>query len=371
MDFWPWQDSSDTRTLINLASTCRSLCRSVLPFAYHHIHTTEWSPAQASHLLRILSLVPRLGSFVGCLTIQAKLVPQDLGDDVLRVAVRRKMIRPGEPIGYYCTPVETPRGRGRYNYTPRPRYEAAEDKLPDHCQALHDLLVDVLLSTMPNIRHLSLDISSTAKHGNYLPGTFRLHHLRYLHIYCSTGAGDFEARGCDLLNLESLFEKAPNIVSLEIQLGGTCKWTVSPHLTFKNLRSLKLINSLIPRAGLKRITQKCPQLEEFILVHADEANQTLKALPDALFPCRETLRYLEVYWKPWGSRQPLSSIGSLHKLTNLKMLVLGGESLRVEYDEDGKPTEASLIKLLPSSINSVWIEGQHLDLYAPMLALTE
>ncbi|KAF4501240.1 hypothetical protein FAGAP_2537 [Fusarium agapanthi] len=146
-----------------------------------------------------------------------------------------------------------------------------------------------------------------------------------------------------------------------------------------NVKCFKLIDTFVSPRSLKKILDSCSQLESFMLIAkksyclkfrvGDIAPQTL---PQFLSVRQETLRYVELYWRPRPINDNVMDIvGSFKGLATLETLILGGPGFRFEKAENKKTFKACLVNLLPQSSRSVTIDSESMSLHEPVYALAE
>ncbi|KAF5011816.1 hypothetical protein FDECE_2106 [Fusarium decemcellulare] len=342
----------DTRALVNLGKTCRTLYQIALPLMYRDFYNAEWENYNILGFLRIINLRPNLAALVHELGMIVEGMFVKTEKDwrfILQEADRR-----GIPLPHDWDPLLSEEDFGykeQYNLSV-------------------GILADLFFSTTMHIRNISLELNANTKYGIFMPPLARLLSLRELRV-CS----DIEKDETDLESMSEFLKRAPNLESLEIY---GCDLTGSS-LTVGNVRHLKLNSILFGRQGLCYIVKACPRLESFCLQMYEEwendVPQSLapSPIPEALLPCKNTLWHIEIKLTGWCELDA-EVITSFKEFTALENLLLSGNCLfRSNYSEqDFKSTRQApvpLVDLLPASIKTFGINGQFPHLYEHMLIL--
>lgn len=361
---------ADTEALASLSRTCRQLHDVAMPYLYHCF---AFKPEQ--HLLgfvRTISQRPDLGTLVRHVQLFAKI--PDHREHLAFIhhqAVRRGMLLPDD----WMLPTEDEDD------------DDYDDVLGDEYQ--YDLgggvLVDLLLNIAVHLEQLAVELFNEQQFGRSLPPSMSLPSLRAVSLlWYDEGTG---SAGLELGAVAGLFEKAPKLERLEV----SCCYSVPPGLALGNLTRLQLNDTILSTADLRRLATACPSLTAFTfcadvsdeLVYVDTEEFIPRDLPEGLLPCSDTLQHLEIDVSKWVACQGFERehvITSLTEFTALKNLILDGVCLGYgEEDEaDGPETEDqsrtdinALVDLLPASIESVTISGNHPSLYNPILELAQ
>ncbi|KAF5010264.1 hypothetical protein FDECE_3582 [Fusarium decemcellulare] len=237
------------------------------------------------------------------------------------------------------------------------------------------LLVDLCLSLVPNVETLDLVVWPRSEYGKFMPPSTNLA-LKECRLA-------WDSDGAEILRLgefATFFERTPHLESLEIEM---CYYAARG-LALGNLKRLKLKDSVIKLNDLRNLATGCSKLETFIF-HNNlsyeqapiEAEHFLpKNIPLGLGPCKDTLRHLEIQcnWEPFASLSPGHFVTSLKEFTTLETLILDVDCLCFGSTDDWEQStdtvpKSLIIKLLPSSIKTVVIDGDRTSLYEPILAL--
>lgn len=233
----------------------------------------------------------------------------------------------------------------------------------------------MVLRRVPQIQilHIRLNLEHEIK----VPRRTTLESLRYLHIERADNESQHKTHSSQIYEL---LRQAPNIDTLVIQVT-RLSWSFGSG-GLENVKCLKLVDTLVKPELLEKILESCPQLESFGFIFLGKMRDwsklrrneitTLRKLPHVLSLRQETLRYVELYWKPdipWT--RGMEIVGCFKGLTSLETLILGGPGFRFEKAKNHEPFETCLVDLLPQSIRSVAIDSGSMNLHKPILALGE
>lgn len=365
----------NTHALIYLSQTCRRFHQIVKPFIYHDFVTEPWRLCQIRDFLRTVCRNPDLATLIRRLAIHKDVFSP--GDHWLLIkdeATRRGISRARE----WDPPINDDT-----LHTGAERYS---------CLFSAEILIALLLSTFINVEYLYLETRTGARNGRLIPPWTNRPSLKVLHL--ATGTSGIEPLDFELL--ESLFERAPNLESLQVSIGfGPCPWLpmgarASPLLLAGNLRWLKFKDTIPLLEDLQDLATACPKLETFVFHTSirDDGRGNMfrpRLLAQGLLPCKNTLRHIEIEcsWEPIVRRSLDPFIDSLKEFTSLECLVLSGtcasftdftQWVRSESDEEHtKPScdAYCLIKLLPASIRTVVLDKVCHNLVKPILALAQ
>ncbi|KAH8898851.1 hypothetical protein GQ53DRAFT_878054 [Thozetella sp. PMI_491] len=195
--------------------------------------------------------------------------------------------------------------------------------------------------------------------------------LRHLHL----GYYDTEG-GFDLGLARELFQAAPNLESLEIEM---CL-LVPPGLSLSKVKRLRFARSFLEGRHIENIFLACPQLEQFaydtggaaLSQYAESREFTMKTLKQVLMTRKNTLRHLDLFVDKESSYDPLedgndedsSRLGSFEDFPVLETLVAQPEYLhkKPDWDRIFRNTEG-LVSLLPRSLKSLTLVPGHGRLY--------
>ncbi|KAF5607297.1 hypothetical protein FPANT_914 [Fusarium pseudoanthophilum] len=246
------------------------------------------------------------------------------------------------------------------------------NQLPDSIKPRFDFF-NMVLRHVPQIQILRLRLN--LDHEIKVPTT--LESLRYLHIERAHEEADDSPPS---LHIYDVLRQAPKIHTLVIQVT-RFSWSFGSG-ELENVKSLKLVNTVVMPEFLEKILESCPQLESFAFIFFKKMRDWLdlgvsditmpRTLPHVLSLRQETLRYVELYWEPyipWRSQAGI--VGCFKGLTNLETLILGGPGFFFEEDENYKPFKTCLVDLLPQSIRRVAIDSEMLSLHEPIFELGE
>ena len=363
---------TDTHALINLSQSCRILHEIATPFVYHEFAASRWHSYEVIDFLRSISLRPELAALIHRLTIdQDPFTPGDHWFFIEREVRKRGIVLPCEwrPL------------------TDEDDEEEEDDFLndPEQYRLSNGIFVHLFLSVASNIKELHLQAYPGTDYGEFLPPLTKLSSLRRLHLDWKYDKYDLDESDWmfGLWNFSDLFQRAPNLESLEVK---SC-FSSCIGLALGNLRCLKLKDSNFELKLLQALAVECSKLETFIFhssLSIDDIPNKLTALcprevPQGLLPCKRTLRHLEIQW---GSIlvddfQPDDVITSLKDFTALETLIIDGTCL-FYYDDDDEDFETledtsliSFVSLLPASIETVVVDGHHPGLYKSILAFAQ
>ncbi|KAG9506245.1 hypothetical protein J7337_003226 [Fusarium musae] len=248
------------------------------------------------------------------------------------------------------------------------------NQLPDSIKSRFNFFNMVLRHvTQIQILHIRLNLEHEIK----VHRRTTLESLRYLHIERAHEESDEFPPS---LHIYDVLRQAPKIHTLVIQIT-RLSWSLGSG-ELENVKSLKLVNTVVKPEFLEKILESCPQLESFVFIFSKKMCDwlhlgvsditTLRTLPHVLSLRQETLRYVELYWEPytvWTSRAGI--VGCFKGLTNLETLILGGAGFRFEEAENYKPFKTCLVDLLPQSIRRVAIDSETMSLHEPISVLGE
>jgi hypothetical protein len=226
------------------------------------------------------------------------------------------------------------------------------NQLPDIIKPRFNIF-NVVLRHVPQIQILHIRLN--LKHEIKIPRRTTLESLRYLHIErAHEESDDFPPS----LHIYDVLRQAPKIHTLVIQVT-RLSWSFGSG-ELENVKSLKLVNTVVKPELLEKILESCPQLESFVFIFFREMHNWLNlgvsdittpiTLPHVLSLRQETPRYVELYWEPytvWRSKTGI--VGCFKGLTNLETLILGGPWFRFRFEEaeNYKPFKTCLVDLLP------------------------
>ncbi|KAF5027549.1 hypothetical protein F66182_343 [Fusarium sp. NRRL 66182] len=364
------QDPVETRALINLARTCQALYHIVTQFAYHDLHVGSCRTPRLIKFAQSSLARPVLRQHVRRLYIEANVFPP--GPNWLHIEQwtrRLGMCRDHPHLHFWDPPID----KEEFDFDDVGSFDGSDDddsaEYPKRLQESHAVLVDVFLTLFSNVSRLALDLTPGAIHGDFLPALTTLDSLRHLTLCAYTQVheltGPYNMRG-----LEHLLKKAANLDTLEIKAP-----VISAHpLSLGNLKSLKLFDSLLSLEDLKNLCRQCLRLEVFTYTYSIAPSIydigkdfRLEELPQTLVSLKGTLRCLAVFWQPKTPFSVDHYISSFKDFTALTALVLGGKSLHLCES----PMDSSLVRLLPPSIETVTLDGQHLGVYEPIFTLAK
>ncbi|KAF4949756.1 hypothetical protein FSARC_13403 [Fusarium sarcochroum] len=381
----------DTMSFVNLAKTCRGLYPHAIQFAYHDLETEYWPLSKVVEFLKSLHSSPNLGKLVRCLNIEFHKYPQGSGWLFIQEQMKRLGMYEEWPLLAYWKPLLTKIARDLDEHGNINMWDMENMEKDDSVKRLkrselpwqpEQILVDVFVNMLPNIERLEFDVTPGAVHGLFISVSAKLESLRHLRIRKFNNTYEDERGPYDLFGLKNLLEKAANLESLEIDFSQNTRFLSVRPLYLKNLRSLKIQDACFNLADLENLTKQCTRLEVFTYIYdctawpeASGKDFKLNRLPQTLTSCRDTLQHVGIHWSPNTDDETRDDyndhIGSFKDFPNLKTIVLGGQSLLLADVTKETPLETSLVSLLPASIEAVTLEGQHLHLYEPTLALAK
>ncbi|KAK7414940.1 hypothetical protein QQX98_006265 [Neonectria punicea] len=360
---------TNTKALIRLSKTCRHFYHIARPFIYHDFVPRPQRQSQVKDFLR---------------TICAN---RTLATHVRRLAIYNDFSFPGEHRRFVKEEAAMRGILHAVGWDP-PIDKATGEIMLDPLEGLNSyrFAVGLFLDTTPNIEQLYLETYALPQ-DTMLPPSTHLPALKVLHL-----TTDMEsAEPLSLEPIKSIFEKAPNLEYLELNLwfSGSISWALG------NLRWLKLKDSILGLHDLHTLATACHKLETFVF-HTSLVDEQVPALTQSflpsniqqgLLPCKSTLRHLEIQcnWETIRRHPQHELITSLKEFPFLESLVLSAACIgfvnhtQQRFDEprplgkDAKPLgDASfLTRFLPASIKAVVFDGNCANLYAPIVALAQ
>ncbi|KAF5632380.1 uncharacterized protein FTJAE_7490 [Fusarium tjaetaba] len=233
------------------------------------------------------------------------------------------------------------------------------NQIPDSIKPRFNFF-NMVLRHVPHIQilHIRLNLEHEIK----VPRRTTLESLRYLHIERAyEESDDFPPS----LHIYDVLRQAPKIHTLVIQIT-RLSWSFGSG-ELENVKSLKLVNTVVKPEILEKILESCIQLESFVFIFFIKMRDWLnlrvsdlttpRTLPHVLSLRQETLRYVELYWEPYTWSSKAVVVGSFKGLTNLETLILGGPGFRFEQARNFKPFKTCLVDLLPRSIRRFAIDS--------------
>ncbi|KAJ3534348.1 hypothetical protein NM208_g7575 [Fusarium decemcellulare] len=303
-------DLKTTHRPVNIGKTCRTLYQVALPLVYREFDIAELEHYNVLSFLRIINLRPNLAALVH----ELRMI--DTGIYIKTEKDWRFILKEADRRG-----ISLP-----HDWSP---FLGEEDaRYREQYNLSVGILADLFFSTTMQIRNMSLEVNVGIKYGVFMPPLARL------------------------LSLQVLFSGF-----------GQCQTSQThSHLVWQ---------------GPWDIAKAFPRLETFFLddewVYDDPQSLTPSSIPEALLPCTNTLRHIEIYLGRM-CRSDAELITSFKEFTALENLLLSGNCLfRVDPDERGHDTiyqaPVPFVDLTPASVKTFGINGSFLHLCEHMLTL--
>lgn len=224
----------------------------------------------------------------------------------------------------------------------------------------HQFLTDAVLSVAENLQHVAIEGLGNEEFGSGMPAPSRLPALRSLRLR-NLLLGD-ATRVCEVADI---LPRAPNLRLLEVP---GCE-SVPKDLDLRNLAVLSIPGPLPEQECLPELLKTCTNLQAFTLLSPLDGVEgrarpsrdnpdpslgelTLMWLIDALQPCRESLRYLDVFWEE-SDLFARDTPAGLQSFSRLETLIFNMARICPDILGIDRERHIPLCAILPPSIRSV------------------
>ncbi|SPO03727.1 uncharacterized protein DNG_06410 [Cephalotrichum gorgonifer] len=334
------QLASQQRDLASLSRTSREIHAVATPFLYHLFATHQSTLYLHMRLQRTLYERPDLAAHVRRAAFVGYTNPAETDSVVNHLVARLKVPPPEGWIVPKKVMIVTKTGN---------RVESVREPLR------HQFLVEMALNLTAGLEHLSMNLSLHASEDygkNMLPSS-TLPALRTLHLAHSYPAG------FSLEVVSRLLQKAPNLRLLTLDGCSSVRYGSSPGPDLSNLSALRLVRPCFrENAHLAGLFASCSKLQGLAFHHWRGESyiylprRTPRELIQALLPCNQTLRYLEIQWAEDDDIYQDELVRSLKPFSSLETLVIDAACIYSNRTRDVEESEppSSLADLLPTSI---------------------
>lgn len=377
-------DRVDKKTLLNLGKTCQVLYQLAWPFICHDFRFDCWRYQEVFNILLKISRDPKLASSVrhAFITTVHYIGPE-------WQAMKEEAIKRGlSLLEHWTTPVD----QATAMWVDR-------DRVAQQLRHSVEILSDVLLSAVhANLEQLTIRVDNDVEYGSLLPSATELSALRALSLVWQ---GEY-CRDTDIIyglpNFAEIIGRAPILEKLHLKYCFSLlpDAALRPYvLALGNVTWVKLDGCVLRKEDLNALVRACPKLETFIfdcninITSSREGTHyqsTASEIRQALLPRKDTLRHIEILlsWRYMEKGYPENAIKSMKNFSVLETLVLDIACLRSNFQgapyevlEDGsvlvhsRETAISLVNLLPTSIQTVVIDGNRPTYFKAKFELAE
>ncbi|CEJ94845.1 hypothetical protein VHEMI10353 [[Torrubiella] hemipterigena] len=338
-------------SLYQLARTCKTLLPLCLPKLYEicNLKTTDGFQRSRS-LLRTLATKPDIACLVKRVIVNGSLwVTKDIQDGVIISA---------EDAELFNRILEEKLDMA--TVTPLRKLQYKDELQNDHdlLDTIGKALACVALAVVPNVT--SIIFSSHYKSlGNFKPGSFPALDTFSLQHADTEGGSDF-AYAQGVLNV------APNVKRF-------FGWSITclPRIPYPSIREVVLGYSCIDSDEAAHIPTAFPNLERFTYVYggacvSDHQSASSESLSGALISLKKTLKHVELGTYDFemdliedsDDEDPvMKSLSQMEVLETLRLPSLYICKIDGDGDDEDSESKIDLVDFLPSSIQSVYIEG--------------